>query len=112
MPVHLARPVGDGESTLHEYSCVLRRATPTPSLLCNAVVLQRHRTALLLLADTSVDRLAEEVCMAGMAGRLLDEVKQHPPSEKCRPSRNVLADSWSRSVALEMIWRLRSQATR
>jgi hypothetical protein len=32
----------------------------------------------LLLADRTVDRLPSEVGVPGMAGRLLDEVQEHP----------------------------------
>ena len=31
-----------------------------------------------LLADCAIDRLTEEVGVAGVAGRLLDQVQKHP----------------------------------
>ena len=38
-----------------------------------------------LLTDRAIDRFAEEVCVAGVAGSLLDEVQQHPPEREVPP---------------------------
>jgi hypothetical protein len=38
-----------------------------------------------LFTDRAIDRLAEEVCVAGVAGSLLDEVQQHPPEREVPP---------------------------
>ena len=38
-----------------------------------------------LLTDRAINRFAEEVCVAGVAGRLLDEVQQHPPEREVPP---------------------------
>ena len=38
-----------------------------------------------LFTDRAVDRFAEEVCVAGVAGGLLDEVQQHPPEREVPP---------------------------
>jgi hypothetical protein len=38
-----------------------------------------------LFTDRAVDRFAEEVCVAGVAGGLLEEVQQHPPEREVPP---------------------------
>jgi hypothetical protein len=38
-----------------------------------------------LLTDRAIDRFAEKVCVAGVAGSLLDEVQQHPPEREVPP---------------------------
>jgi hypothetical protein len=38
-----------------------------------------------LFTDRAIDRFAEEVCVAGVAGSLLDEVQQHPPEREVPP---------------------------
>ena len=35
-----------------------------------------------LFTDRAIERFAEEVCVAGVAGSLLDEVQQHPPERE------------------------------
>jgi hypothetical protein len=39
-----------------------------------------------LFADRAIERFAEEVCVAGVAGSLLDEVQQHPPEREVADS--------------------------
>jgi hypothetical protein len=38
-----------------------------------------------LFTDRAIERFAEEVCVAGVAGSLLDEVQQHPPEREVPP---------------------------
>ena len=38
-----------------------------------------------LFTDRAIERFAEEVCVAGVAGSLLDKVQQHPPEREVPP---------------------------
>lgn len=38
-----------------------------------------------LFTDRAIERFAEEVCVAGVAGSLLDEVQQQPPEREVPP---------------------------
>ncbi len=65
------------------------------------------------LADGAVDRLAQQVGVAGVPGGLLDHVQQHPAQVEVRARcGDVPTESWSRLSAAATTSRLRAQASR
>jgi len=55
------------------------------TLVRKRIVYRRRLRSGSLLTNRAVDRFAEEVCMAGVASGLLDEVQEHPPQREVPP---------------------------